>query len=1794
MLFLLYAHQISTSESPCIATCYPYWLEDIHGLDGLVENKINVDPFLPPEELKKLSPARRRHANRFKDLIETYFEAVPRGDNIFNIIHQSCLRGNISDNESIFEQIAINFGERFGNLFRDLWQWDQQNGVITTEVVYIVLKLTDNINNDTMQHKTKNKPSDKVDQIDQVYLEEVVDDDRKEEPPINTKKSNKETKVYQMCHVYLEGYDKPITVKNAMKQKKIKNHVDETSALGKRSLESTKSHDKKPRHKKPNQDGLHQLFMQSLQVPLLGAPVATQANNSSQSTQYAYSILSSSYASEAATRAEFLDYTVLEVHDWLDDFLLSMNPSIIRLNSSLDEGWALLHENDYLGKWIRTGLSGSQMAVHGEGPEFRIIMPNGLVFNTGEAAKALGTDAKMSSDGLSPWTRNGTMVFGLDRFKSEPKASSWSIGDILSLFPTDTSSKMSPLELISPIVVDNLLGMRWTLDPATSEGRRNAIWVTPIAGYRTILRLAFIPAKDSSQSLLRNFLDQFFPSANKEDDAVLDVSDIQLIFRKVCMTKEKKGKRTTLASTQFLTLSAGITLLGPKPEDPAKPRAKVTPSISIELASTGALELTVKTTQSDDSFTAVVSGWLSRLFPGCDTTFDTLSEQNISQNIWFRRLTIALNPDKSISRASVALEVNARLGHGSRPDQNLPIIFKAEYTNAPGGQSNWSISGDLWLRTKTNLPLTLFSDYEEYRSLLPLTPDPVQALELTTLFASMSDADNIPDLPKGIPNAITAAGFRINKESIFVSGTIGDCRHVLEGSNAPPLRLQELSVEARWNWKQKLVQVDLYFWLSLILPSWYDAPEGCAANSLTGSVSYRSGGQWNISAEIRDLNLGMLYGFFPESVKDTLFQLLKGIRIVDLGVYYYSPGTGQGTGLFCEGKLMLGDIMSLQLSYECDPDGGWKFHASLGPDDEIIEPITLGQIMSSFVNSSDASLCSSLPDFLANTVIIGGDDSNPKLEFTVENDKVVGPKMTVTASIMGFTVEFVQINSSSQRNDLEDGGEKSASGEKPGKILRLFKAVLTEIPMPQSIPILDHMEQPFDELGFFWINQTVTRDELVELDKTLDMPTPPPTKESETASATGKAQKPTPGMTSGFHFVIISKQKVVLDYPIGKQKKTEDTDDSSPEDGRVKVPGGDKKPSEPPKQDDDDKGSQSSKASYKNTIGPLSISQIGFRYDGGTLAILMDATIAFGPVALDLIGFTLGLHFKEADGSTKSLKSLSWRDVEVSISGVGVKFERPPLTISGAFLHEETVGSDMYAGGLTVGFSPWLFQAAGFYGLVGNVGDAHPFKCLFAYAMLRGPIMNIAGFAEISGLTGGFGYNIDLTLPTLDNIVSFPLLTPSAESAPPKELVRTLIPGGRRGPFFNPINGAMFIAAGFTVTAFQMLEMTAVVAVQWSPRVQLSLLGLAKCDVPSIKSPVKFAHIELGIIATVDLDAGIIKVEAQLSPNSWIIHKNCHLTGGFAMYYWFGPGQTDWVMTIGGYHSAFVVPAHYPRPDRLRISWSIDSSLSVMGEAYFAVTPKVCMGGLHIRAALSLGALYAWFDAAADFLMTYSPFHFIADVHVSVGVRYSMDIWFVTVQIAVEMGARLSLMGPPLRGIVHVDFWVFGFDIAFGDTAGAVQSPDVSFQSFWNLVTQAESSSSQSVEAGGKAAHLFSCNKGLLVQETEKDNKPDDKGLVVEKDKKVTVNDTWLVRSGVFQFTIECQFAVQLVTVNNKKALEPQSVTIDDIYAKPMRLSKRIDSTLSVTIEGADNSSSVWKATSAWKDVPQALWGQCT
>ena len=245
------------------------------------------------------------------------------------------------------------------------------------------------------------------------------------------------------------------------------------------------------------------------------------------------------------------------------------------------------------------------------------------------------------------------------------------------------------------------------------------------------------------------------------------------------------------------------------------------------------------------------------------------------------------------------------------------------------------------------------------------------------------------------------------------------------------------------------------------------------------------------------------------------------------------------------------------------------------------------------------------------------------------------------------------------------------------------------------------------------------------------------------------------------------------------------------------------------------------------------------------------------------------------------------------------------------------------------------------------------------------------------------------------------------------------------------------------------------------------------------------------------------------------------------------------------------------------------------------------MGGGRLHASFSAGPIEAWFDAFADFLINYKPFHFMASAGISVGVRFNIDVWFVHTHISVEISADLTLWGPPVAGRVHVDFWITAFDINFGDSP---PDPDpVSLLGFYQLVLQASSQGSSTTTAAidesdasamdrpENEAHLFLVKSGLL-------NTADQKA---DKDK-----SRWTVRAGAFSFMVGCKMAISIATQGGKDLQHNQTP-----YAKPMHLDKDkpLTSKMSVKItqEGVVDDNAAWRMEKQLKSVPRALWDPC-
>lgn len=1063
-------------------------------------------------------------------------------------------------------------------------------------------------------------------------------------------------------------------------------------------------------------------------------------------------------------------------------------------------------------------------------------------------------------------------------------------------------------------------------------------------------------------------------------------------------------------------------------------------------------------------------------------------------------------------------------------------------------------------------------DWEDYLEFAPLAPNQSEFLDLSTMFPSGS----LLNIPKDIPHDICQASLEINDDGIIFYGAIF-CDPPQAGQTLPTVTLGKIGLGAQYTFKKG--NQESAFTLEFDMQaSMNPAPTSAYKQSalLTGSVKYDTG-SWTLSASVHDLFAATLYSFFDKESQDGVIGFLESIEIKYLSLEYSYQKEGLGSEFTFIGDILLGEL-ELTLNFHHDTNG-WTFKARLSDDNT--STTTIGDIVESLTGSP-----ADLPSFVKNINVA----PKPTDSVTIDCANVKNTSdpsksyffFSASVDIHPLRFTFVQYQGPSPWK---------------GSPKRVMKVTVESLPS-FDVPIVGNLTQPFDEMYYMWVQDGseqnldspgLTKQEIEDINLQLD----------PADQLMPKNTKANPGQTdvliaAGSHFVVVLKGEkgdleVVMDYVFGQpMPKTPAAANLQLTTAEEEEQGdGTSPPSD-----------SSSMTTFKKTIGPLSISNIGFQLKGSTLSILFDASVVLGPIGFSLQGFGLSLDFSDETSSLQNLPKLN-----PMLSGLAIEFDRPPLVVSGLF--EKTVidKSTFYVGGVIVSFDPYLFEAAGFYGNTGDTTSA------FIFGMLQGPLVELE-FALISGITGGFGYNVHLRLPGAVDVPTFPFLNMPTPTGSPMDTLTGLTTGPN--PWFSPLPGSFWVAAGLKVTAFETLSIDAVVVVEWNPYVTLGIFGMAVADVPAgVPQEETFAHVELGIAATVDFNAGVMKFEAQLTPNSYILSPSCHLTGGFALYYWFGGAALagDWVFTIGGYHQVYRPPPQYPTPPRLAISWSLDSSLSITGQAYFAITPKVAMGGGALHASLSLGALEAFFDAYADFLINFKPFHFIGDVGVSVGVRFTLDLWIVTLHISVEIGAQLEIQGPALSGIVHVDFWVFGFDIHFGPGASAVNPVDL--PTFYNLLSQSDT---QGVPTAASSAltlkkapqpeveycaedtpnlgadappndHVLSCETGLLTPAGSKQSTPP--------------GSPWSVRSGTFSFRISSRFAICNAAVQGAKPVPGPT----PIYAKPMQLVEALQSDLEVTftfsphaaskVDSARADEPAWKVAPALKSVPNALWGIC-
>ncbi len=193
-------------------------------------------------------------------------------------------------------------------------------------------------------------------------------------------------------------------------------------------------------------------------------------------------------------------------------------------------------------------------------------------------------------------------------------------------------------------------------------------------------------------------------------------------------------------------------------------------------------------------------------------------------------------------------------------------------------------------------------------------------------------------------------------------------------------------------------------------------------------------------------------------------------------------------------------------------------------------------------------------------------------------------------------------------------------------------------------------------------------------------------------------------------------------------------------------------------------------------------------------------------------------------------------------------------------------------------------------------------------------------------------------------------------------------------------------------------------------------------------SSLVLAHAVLLIQASFLPEDGLIAVTAMLGGESYLLSKDCHITGGFACYIWYDKEHKgDFVITLGGYHKGYRKPEHYPAAAPLGLKWQITDELLIQGNIYFALTPANLMAGGSMQMLFTAGCVHAWCTAQMDILLQWKPFTYDFSIDVSLGVRVKL----LFTHVKLEIGCGLRLWGPEFSGIARVKLWIISFDIKF-------------------------------------------------------------------------------------------------------------------------------------------------------------------
>jgi hypothetical protein len=227
------------------------------------------------------------------------------------------------------------------------------------------------------------------------------------------------------------------------------------------------------------------------------------------------------------------------------------------------------------------------------------------------------------------------------------------------------------------------------------------------------------------------------------------------------------------------------------------------------------------------------------------------------------------------------------------------------------------------------------------------------------------------------------------------------------------------------------------------------------------------------------------------------------------------------------------------------------------------------------------------------------------------------------------------------------------------------------------------------------------------------------------------------------------------------------------------------------------------------------------------------------------------------------------------------------------------------------------------------------------------------------------------------------------------------------------------------------------------------------------------------------------------------------------------------------------------------------------------------------------GLLHAWLTAWADCLIDFHPFSMLVTIGLEVGVSFTLELLFISIDISVSIGAQLTLFAVPFGGNVYVDFWVFGFSIGFG--SNNPQGESVTMGAFRELLIEIPDTDAPSAGSSPTVdkLHIISVESGLYTENA--------------KDSEVKQDQLWDIKQGVWVFRIQSRVPLHTITETDTGKKTQLNTPF---YSRPMQLTQPLTSTMTVSVTRDDEVKAGKAGTQQFtlmspvlKQAPLAIWG---